>query len=222
MNKVTWGLLGIMLAALSLLSPAAVVTADHIDGKLDVCCAWNATLNDDDDPNSTLGRLTYSVSGGSQEDRATVEDAVEDWETAVNAAQRRNKPLLALTPAPAGAKADITISLKKGGGVIAGMTKRRFDRQWFVKSVTISISLKAFGVANDQDTIGEVARHEVGHALGLGHAHADCDDLMNPTVGGEADISAADVNGVKAAQHWKLVDRSLIPHQPHVSTVACP
>lgn len=199
-------IIGSLLMMLALLPPGSVARAEHVVGALDVCCAWNATLDDG---------LSYSISGGSQADRDTVAAAVEAWETAVGGG-------LVLNPVAAGTGEDIKITLKKGGGVIAGLAKRNFDRSGFMKSATISVSLKAFGAANDQAIIGEVTRHEVGHALGLGHADEACDDLMNPTVGGNSAISSADVAGVKAAQHWKLVDGGTAPHKPHVPTVGCP
>ena len=38
------------------------------------------------------------------------------------------------------------------------------------------------------------------------NAHANFDDLMDPYVGGSDKISSCNVEGVKAANHWKLAD----------------
>lgn len=124
-----------------------------------------------------------------------------------------------LNEVPSSDKAVNKVKLNRGGGLIAGSAKRNFDRDGFVRSVDLTISLKSFGSPNDQDTVAEITRHEMGHALGLGHANFD--DLMDPTVGGVNTISSCDVDGVAEAQHWKLVDASSTPHQPHVNHVGC-
>ena len=103
--------------------------------------------------------------------------------------------------------------------MIAGLTKRSGDRAGFVKSVSVSISLKAFGQVNDQATLGEVTRHEMGHVLGL--SHANFDDLMDPTVGGESAIRGCDIEGVIQANQWKLVVNDPSPSLPSYDQVIC-
>ena len=205
-------LLGAVLLALMLLflTPAAV-SADHVEGQLDVCCAWNGGLNDSN--NNGVADLTYSISGGGPADQATVEAAVEAWETELAGYG------LELNKVAAGTGENFKIRLQKGGGVIAGSAKRSFDKQGFVKSVTLMITLKSFGIPSDQETIGEITRHESGHALGVNHANFD--DLMDPYVGGANVISNCDVSGVVAAQHWKLADGFTTSHKPHVTHVGC-
>lgn len=180
----------------------------HEGHSIPVCCAWNGSLNDSDGDGSA--DLTYSITGGGELDRATVRAAVEEWEAAG----------LQLIPVSSNDRtANIKIKLSKGGGVVAGSAKRNFDKLWFVKSVNVSISLKAFGQVNDQAVLAEVTRHEVGHGLGLGHANFD--DLMDPTVGGRATISACDVNGVQEANRWKLLDGGSTPAYPSADHVDC-
>lgn len=190
------------LALLMLLNPGGA-SANHTTNQLDVCCAWNGNLAD--------GDLTYKISGGDTTAQNTVRTAAEDWETAV--------PGLTLTEVFGKTKANVNIKFKQGGGRIAGQALRHFDKNGFIKSVDLTISGSAFGDPNNQATIAEITRHEMGHALGLGHANFD--DLMDPTVGGVNTISACDVEGVKAANHWKLVDGVNTPHRPHVTHVGC-
>ncbi len=179
-----------------------------------ICCAWNASLNDSN--SNGVPDLAYSIAGGATTDQNTVNAAVQDW-----AAQTYNGHSLELIPVSASTKtANVTITLKSGGGVIAGSTKWRFDGNGFITSVTIQISLKSFGSPNDQATIGEIAKHEFGHALGLNHADFST-DLMSPVLNGVTAISACDVNGVVVAQAWKFVSNSTTPAAPSASSVTC-
>lgn len=116
---------------------------------------------------------------------------------------------------------DISITIKKGGGVIAGSAQRTVDAGGFVVQVKISISGSAFGLENDSATIKEVAMHELGHALGLGH-HSNEADLMGHTVGYEGGgPSACDLDGFVAVHHWLTTDTDGAPHLNHVSSVTC-
>ena len=178
------------------------VLALVVSPSLDICCAWNGALTD--------GDLTYKISGGDATAQATVRSAIEEWETVAG---------LRLSEVTGRTKANIEVKFKKGGGRIAGMALRKFDEAGFITSVSLSISGSAFGSPNNQATIAEIVRHEMGHALGLGHANFD--DLMDPFVGGANVVSACDIAGVQEANHWKLVDLEGIPHQPHVTSVSC-
>lgn len=101
-----------------------------------------------------------------------------------------------------GGDPDITIQIKKGGGVIAGSAQRSFNADGFVVGVKIQISGSAFGLANDPATIEQVTMHEVGHALSLGH-HSSEDDLMGETVGYEGGgPSDCDLDGFVLAHDW--------------------
>lgn len=194
----------VLVAFITMIASVSVAHANH--EKLDICCAWDDSLAD--------GDLTYTVSGSSDEAQATVADTVEAWEDEV--------PELTLSPLVGGGKPDIKIRLNSGGGPIAGTAKRRFDGP-FVKSVDLSISGKFLGEEVSQLILGEVARHEMGHALGV--SHANFDDLMDPTVGGETAISACDVDGVLAANAWWFDNPDPndpgTPAAPAVSEVDC-
>lgn len=207
----------VLLTAALVAGSAAPASASHGgSGHLAVCCAWNGGINDSDA--DTVPDLTFSVSGGTALDRDTVRSAVQDWA----AAPALFGALEFIEVASNDKTANVRITLKGGGGVIAGLARRSADRSGFIKQVAISISLKAFGVPNDQAMIAQVTRHEFGHALGVGHTDFDA-DLMAPVVGPVSAISACDTESVRQAQHWKLVDTAeTTPHQPHVTSVDCP
>lgn len=174
---------------------------------LDVCCAWNTNVVDG---------LSYRISGGGEVAQNAVQAAIDDWNAANTGIE-----LVPFTPVSKKDKPDVDIKFKLGGGTIAGQALRQFDNFGFMKSVKLTISGKAFGDPNDADIIKQITMHELGHALGLGHAEEN-GDLMSTTVdGGTNVISNCDKEGVREANHWYIVDGTNTPHQPHVSSVSC-
>lgn len=196
-----------LILALTLLATSFAYPALADEGNsVGVCCAWNDKLSD--------RVLTYKISGGDDAARQAVREAVEEWDAALAG--------LELTEVFGKTKADINVKFKTGGGQIQGMALRKFDSSGFVSSVDLTISGSAFGNPNNVNTVKQITKHEMGHALGLGHANFN-GDLMSTTVsGGSETISACDVNGVLEANHWKLVDGFDAPHIPHVDHVHCP
>jgi predicted Zn-dependent protease len=200
--KTSWiigALVGIALLGFSVGGAAA----DHTSGQVDVSGAWNAALAD--------GALTYKISGGDADVQQTMRAAIEDWDAAV-----ANLTLVEVT---GHTKADINLRFRRGGGMVQGQALRKIDREDFIRSCDFNAAGMAFGAPNDLATLGEITRHEMGHCLGLGHANFD--DLMDPTVGGVSTISACDVEAVRQANHWKLVDAAITPHAPHVTHIGC-
>jgi hypothetical protein len=189
-----------LAAALVPLAPPEAASA-HAGNSIALIGAWDGRLADG---------LTYKISGGDADIREIIRGAVEDWEDEVGG--------LVLDEVSGNTKAEINVKYKPGGGFVQGhaVTKGRA----FITGCDLNVSGKVFGIPNGPDTLAQIARHEFGHCLGIGHANF-AGDLMAGTLGDEDQISACDVEAVEAAQHWFLEDGVTTPHAPHVTHVHC-
>ncbi len=69
--------------------------------------------------------------------------------------------------------------------------------------------------------VEQIAKHEMGHALGLGHANWD-DDLMSPLVQPTpAPVPSCDINAVRRANSWKMVDNARRPKPAPATESPC-
>jgi hypothetical protein len=156
--------------------------------------------------------------------RQAVGDAVTEWNTKI--------PNLNLVNDNSNADADIEVQLVDGlGGLAAGATMLRFDEDGFINKATILLPKAAFFIESDSQVFAiqydsqklkEIATHEMGHALGLGHADFDS-DLMSENLDSDetVNISQCHIDGVLRANQWKFINNDTIPNNPNEDEVSC-
>jgi len=175
-----------------------------------ICCAWGNKLSD--------GVLTYSVTGTDQTALSILRGGVQAWDDTL--------PDLTMTEVTS--KADIAFLYGPGaadggespGGTGArGLTTTYLNGRRMVLRVEIGIDGGPSPV--NAGAIEEIAKHEFGHALGIGHANFD-GDLMSPLVNPTpAPIPACDVNAVMQANSWRMVDHTRRPKPAAATSTAC-
>jgi predicted Zn-dependent protease len=100
--------------------------------------------------------------------------------------------------------ADIEISFREGESDVAGLTRNFFDRYGLITKSFVTIYDRAFPFAFNNDQIEQIAKHEIGHVLGLGHANFDDNLMATRPHHGAGTISDCEIQAVYEANHWKL------------------
>jgi hypothetical protein len=146
-------------------------------------------------PNTDSITLTYSVSAQQQvptEALDAARQAASDWAAWVSS--HDGSGTFTIEQAVGGTPT-VPITIKNGGGVIAGKTKLTLDKQGLIKAASMQISGSNQGLENDPDTVYEITLHELGHAfIGLNHSD-DPTDLMYPILNGSMSIGTCEENG---------------------------
>jgi Matrixin len=117
------------------------------------------------------------------------------------------------------------------GGLAAGATMLKFDEDGFINKATILLpkatffiesDSQVFAIQYDSQKLKEIATHEMGHALGLGHADFDS-DLMSENLDSDetVNISQCHIDGVLQANQWKFINNDTIPNNPNEDEVSC-
>lgn|SRR5690242_2452225 len=190
---------------------------------IQVCCTWGHKL--------TNGTLTYKIIGADIVTQQAVKNAINKWNTklkAIKITETKSHPDIEVNFNPIAQNIDGSIGAETTSAghtlrnsVTAGQSVNNFDENGFITSVRISISRSAFGSTLSLNKIEQLTEHEIGHALGLGHANFN-GDLMSVVVSGKSgSVSKCDINAIMEANQWKLIKSSNIPHDPVVDHINC-
>jgi hypothetical protein len=171
--------------------------------ELALCCAWGKAIDD--------GQLSYSVAAADTASADVIRQAVREWDA--------NLPGLDLVEGAVGA-VDIAITFDTEPGRTEGQAVTSFTQAGLIRRVDIGI--QGGPAPGNAGGLLQIAKHEFGHALGLGHANYE-GNLMSPAVSPDAQpVPPCVIQGVLEANRWEmLTPQAKRPSPPRVSQIAC-
>jgi hypothetical protein len=209
---------------LSIGSSTTILAADEEDFEenslIKICCTWGKDLAD--------GILTYSIVGNiDAEKKEAVHNAIRDWDDKIESIKfeevsgehdNDSRPDIQIRFVDDGDE------FKDEGPETAGNTKTRLDRSGFIDYNTIIIAEGGLGKTFNIKTIQTIAKHEIGHALGLGHANFGSNLMTTKIESAAQAISSCELEAVRQANSWKLMNQNehdSTPSFPETTTIIC-
>jgi hypothetical protein len=194
---------------------AAAVRSSSIG--LQICCSWGNEIAD--------GVLTYRIDdGANQKVVQAVHQAVDEWNSKIPNIKLQEVTdnnadidISTISKSPKVSHAISMVGPKISSGkniklVAPGESQISFDSRGLITHVDITISTKALGSAISLSQLEAIAKHEIGHAYGIGHTNF-VDDLMSPVLTGSTDISQCDINAIE--------ETNSSPHSPSTQSCRC-
>lgn len=197
------------------------------DEHLQICCTWSAKLSD--------GILTYSVNAIDEEIMEAIDNAIDEWDKNIEGLQliEESNPKASDIQIVMGdidndktgnQYSDFKKRVDKDLTLLpsAGWTQLKFDREGFIDGAKITISEDVITSGFDDYLIEQIAKHELGHALGLGHANNERSLMANLVLEDKTNtVSECEISGVITTNGWKLIQSKQKPEHSHTMFVRC-
>lgn len=181
---------------------------------IQICCTWSYNLADE--------ILTYYIDkeGSNKQQQREVRNAVQEWD--------RNVDSLELEQTPSKKNGDILIEFqKKYDGydeqeeLVAGQSINTFDASGFIYKVRIIVYKGLSDYKSDEGMVERIVKHEMGHALGLGHANFDGNLMAENINDGTGRVTKCEINAVLQANYWKFIADGTEPARPESKGIVC-
>lgn len=171
---------------------------------ISICCTWGEEFadgeltfmirDDDDDDNQDIISIQNKESNILKNE--AVYSAIEEWDQRIEG--------LTFREVQSRYDANIEIRFREGESEVAGATRNFFDRYGLITKSFVTIYERGFPFEFSDDQIEQIAKHEIGHVLGLGHANFDNTLMATRVHYGSGTISECEIQAVYEANHWKL------------------
>ena len=172
---------------------------------ISICCTWGEDfadgeltfmIRDDKDNDNNQDSVSIQNKESTIPKNEAVYNAIEEWDQRIEG--------LTFREVQNWYDANIEIRFRKGESEIAEAIRNFFDRYGLITKSFVTIYERGFPFEFSKDQIEQIAKHEIGHVLGLGHANFDNTLMATRIHYGSGTISECEIQAVYEANHWKL------------------